>query len=126
MGYRPRHERDADQGRDGSALRRAVSFPASRGSAFGARIQGSGGDRASRTQGRGHHAAERGVTLTFTNGVKVTADAVIGADGVHSTIREAMLGPEKPRFTGRVAYRTVFPAALLGDKQITPARTKWW
>ena len=66
------------------------------------------------------------VTLTFADGSRVTADAVIGADGVHSVIREWMLGPEKPRFSGRVAYRTTYPARLLGAAPITPVRTKWW
>ena len=65
-------------------------------------------------------------TLTFADGTRTHADAVIGADGVHSRVREIMLGPEQPRFTGRVAYRTTFPAALMGDERITPLRTKWW
>jgi len=65
-------------------------------------------------------------SLLFEGGGRVTADVVIGADGVHSLIRETMLGPEQPRFTGRVAYRTTFPAALMGDTRITPVRTKWW
>ena len=68
----------------------------------------------------------QGVTLAFADGSRVLADAVIGADGVHSVVREWMLGPEKPRFSGRVAYRTTFPARLLGAAQITPLRTKWW
>jgi len=67
-----------------------------------------------------------GVTLLFANGARVRADAVIAADGVHSTVRETLLGPEAPRFTGRVAYRTTFPASRLGDARITPVRTKWW
>ncbi|MGH8636649.1 MAG: FAD-dependent monooxygenase, partial [Burkholderiales bacterium] len=67
-----------------------------------------------------------GVTLTFADGTRASAQAVIGADGVHSTVRNGMLGPEKPRFTGRVAYRTTYPARLLGDQRITPVRTKWW
>lgn len=66
------------------------------------------------------------VTLTFTDGSTETVDALIAADGVHSIVRDAMLGKEEPRFTGRVAYRTTFSAALLGDKQIAPSRTKWW
>jgi salicylate hydroxylase/6-hydroxynicotinate 3-monooxygenase len=65
-------------------------------------------------------------SLLFEDGGRVTADVVIGAEGVHSLIRETMLGPEQPRFTGRVAYRTTFPAALMGDTRITPVRTKWW
>ena len=66
------------------------------------------------------------VSLTFADGARAEAQAVIGADGVHSVVREHMLGPERPRFTGRVAYRTTFPARLLGAAAITPARTKWW
>lgn len=67
-----------------------------------------------------------GVAITFTDGSRAEADCVVGADGVHSTVRELMLGPEQPRFTGRVAYRTTFPAALMGSERITPVRTKWW
>ena len=66
------------------------------------------------------------VTLHFADGARVHADAVIGADGVHSIIRETLLGPEQPRFTGRVAYRTTFAASRLADARITPVRTKWW
>jgi 2-polyprenyl-6-methoxyphenol hydroxylase-like FAD-dependent oxidoreductase len=66
------------------------------------------------------------VTLCFADGERVRSDAVIGADGVHSLVREALLGPEQPRFTGRVAYRTTYPAARLRDAHITHARTKWW
>ena len=65
------------------------------------------------------------VRLTFTDGETAEADAVIGADGVHSVVREALLGPEKPRFTGRVAYRTVFPADRLNGLAIDPC-VKWW
>src|SRR5437016_7902618 len=49
-----------------------------------------------------------GVILRFADGSSAQADAVIGADGVHSRVREILLGPEKPKFTGRVAHRTVF------------------
>lgn len=66
------------------------------------------------------------VTLTFADGETETVDALIAADGVHSIVRDAMLGKEEPRFTGRVACRTTFPAKLLGDQQIASSRTKWW
>jgi 6-hydroxynicotinate 3-monooxygenase len=69
--------------------------------------------------------AER-ATLRFDDGSAASADLVIGADGVHSTIREWMLGAENPRWTGRVAYRTTFPAALLGGMEIESSCTKWW
>jgi salicylate hydroxylase/6-hydroxynicotinate 3-monooxygenase len=66
-----------------------------------------------------------GVTLSFADGGRVRADMVVGADGVHSLVRETLLGAEKPRFTGRVAYRTTYPASRL-RAPITPVRTKWW
>jgi salicylate hydroxylase/6-hydroxynicotinate 3-monooxygenase len=56
----------------------------------------------------------------------VRADAVIGADGVHSVVRGALFGPEKPRFSGRVAYRSLFPVSRLGDFRVNPLHTKWW
>ena len=67
-----------------------------------------------------------GVDLHFSNGAVIKADAVIGADGVHSLIREQMLGPEQPRFTGKVAYRTTFPASRIKGVTMAPVRTKWW
>ena len=75
---------------------------------------------------QGIEAGPSSVTLAFEDGGSETLDAVIGADGVHSLIRERMLGKEAPRFTGRVAYRTVFPTALLGEKRLNESRTKWW
>jgi salicylate hydroxylase/6-hydroxynicotinate 3-monooxygenase len=66
-----------------------------------------------------------GVVLRFTDGGTATADAVIGADGVHSRVREILLGAERPKFTGRVAHRTVFPASLMQGSAVATC-TKWW
>lgn len=65
------------------------------------------------------------VRLAFADGSTAEADAVIGADGVHSRVREFLHRAEDPKFTGYVAYRTTFPAALLGDRKISD-NTKWW
>ncbi|WP_428485212.1 FAD-dependent monooxygenase [Rhodopila sp.] len=65
------------------------------------------------------------VRMIFTNGETAVADAVIGADGVHSVVRDLMLGAEQPRYTGRVAYRTVFPTARLNGLPVEPC-VKWW
>jgi salicylate hydroxylase/6-hydroxynicotinate 3-monooxygenase len=67
----------------------------------------------------------QGVTLHFADGSRTQADAVIGADGTHSRVRELLLGQERPQATGRVAYRTVFPASLLNGYEIDE-HTKWW
>jgi 6-hydroxynicotinate 3-monooxygenase len=65
------------------------------------------------------------VRMRFTNGETAEADAVIGADGVHSVVRETLFGREDPVFTGRVAYRTVFPARLLHGLTLDDC-VKWW
>lgn len=66
------------------------------------------------------------VLLKFEDGTLVRANAVIGADGVHSLIRDKLLGPEEPRFTGKIAYRTTYPSSRLKGVDIGQSRTKWW
>jgi 6-hydroxynicotinate 3-monooxygenase len=66
-----------------------------------------------------------GVRLAFANGEIVVADAVIGADGVHSVVRDILFGASPVNYTGRIAYRTTYPAALLGGQKIDDC-TKWW
>jgi salicylate hydroxylase/6-hydroxynicotinate 3-monooxygenase len=66
------------------------------------------------------------VALAFADGTMLEADLVIGADGAHSLVREHVAGPEQPRFTGRLAYRTTFPASRLRGVDIGTSRTKWW
>jgi salicylate hydroxylase/6-hydroxynicotinate 3-monooxygenase len=73
----------------------------------------------------GLETSAAGVTLHFADGSSASADAVVGADGVHSKVREFLLGAEKPRFTGRVAHRTVFPTAQM-DGFALDTCTKWW
>jgi 2-polyprenyl-6-methoxyphenol hydroxylase-like FAD-dependent oxidoreductase len=66
------------------------------------------------------------VALAFADGTRAHADAVIGADGVHSVVREIIIGADIPIHKGRIAYRAVFASALLAGKDIGPSRTKWW
>jgi 2-polyprenyl-6-methoxyphenol hydroxylase-like FAD-dependent oxidoreductase len=66
------------------------------------------------------------VALAFADGSAVEADLVIGADGAHSLVREHVAGPEQPRFTGKLAYRTTYPASRLSGINIGTARSKWW
>jgi 2-polyprenyl-6-methoxyphenol hydroxylase-like FAD-dependent oxidoreductase len=68
----------------------------------------------------------QGVTLTFADGSKATADAVVGADGVHSLVRNIVVGPDEPIHKGRIAYRSVYSTSLLNGRDIGPSRTKWW
>ena len=45
----------------------------------------------------------------LANGASMTADVVVGADGLHSHARHALNGAQAPFFTGQVAWRAVVP-----------------
>jgi len=66
-----------------------------------------------------------GVRLAFAGGETAEADALIGADGVNSIVRSTLFGDSEPSFTGRIAYRTTYPARLLEGFDIGDC-TKWW
>jgi 6-hydroxynicotinate 3-monooxygenase len=75
------------------------------------------------------HLAEReyDVLLTFANGKRVAAKLVIGADGINSVIREILLGPEKPRFSGWVGHRALVNMDKLRATGLAYERcVKWW
>ena len=48
-----------------------------------------------------------GVTVTLAGGETLRGSALIGADGMWSRIREAVVGDGKPRVSGHIAYRAV-------------------
>lgn len=49
----------------------------------------------------------------FDDGKTVRAACVIGADGIHSRVRESMFGPSQPTFVGCVAWRGLVPMEKL-------------
>ena len=49
----------------------------------------------------------------FADGSTAEADVIVGADGIHSAVRTALFGPDAPRFTGKICYRSVIPAAAV-------------
>jgi 6-hydroxynicotinate 3-monooxygenase len=63
--------------------------------------------------------------MTFADGTTAEADFVVGADGVNSRIRELLLGPTPPVFSGVVAYRSAFSTSRLSGRQFADS-TKWW
>ncbi|HXN13385.1 MAG TPA: FAD-dependent monooxygenase [Candidatus Acidoferrales bacterium] len=66
------------------------------------------------------------VEVQFENGATADADVVIGADGIHSAVRAAILGPESPRFSGHVVYRGLVPAMRVAHLGIEVAASSWW
>jgi salicylate hydroxylase len=53
---------------------------------------------------------ETGARLTFANGAQATADVVIGADGIHSTLQRYVTTPSAPLYSGSIACRGVIRA----------------
>jgi salicylate hydroxylase len=66
-----------------------------------------------------------GAEIRFDGGARVVADLVIGADGIHSTVRSALLGAEAPRFAGCVAYRGLVPAERVADLGLEVGLVSW-
>ena len=69
------------------------------------------------------HLDRRGVAIaddrvTFADGATVAADVVIGADGIHSVVRAAIVGADAPRFSGSIAYRGLVPAERLAHLEL--------
>jgi salicylate hydroxylase len=65
------------------------------------------------------------VEAQFDNGSTVSVDVLVGADGIHSEVRHALLGPEKPRFTGCAAYRGLVPADRLTHLDLERTTQIW-
>ena len=66
------------------------------------------------------------VEAQFDNGTTANADLIIGADGIHSTVRELIVGPESPRFSGHIAYRGLVPAERLVHLGLEVNASSWW
>lgn len=66
------------------------------------------------------------VEVRFQNGATASAEVVIGADGIHSNVRAAILGPELPHFSGHVAYRGLVPAERVAQLGIEVVASSWW
>jgi salicylate hydroxylase len=66
-----------------------------------------------------------GATARFRDGSEVEADVVVGADGIHSAVRASLFGPDAPRFTGKICYRSVLPASDLSRGGLEPYEGTW-
>jgi salicylate hydroxylase len=66
-----------------------------------------------------------GVTLHFANGASAQADLMVGSDGVHSVVRNALFGERKAEFTGIVAWRGMVPMEVLPQELRRNVGTNW-
>lgn len=64
-------------------------------------------------------------TLSFAGQPPLRGRAVIGAEGLHSAIRQQMLGDGPPRISGHTTYRSVIPTAQMPQDLRWNAATLW-
>jgi salicylate hydroxylase len=55
----------------------------------------------------GFEQFDSGVKLFFSDGRTVETDLLIGADGIHSIVRQNLIGDGLPNYAGRVSWRAV-------------------
>ncbi len=65
------------------------------------------------------------VEARFENGTRITRDILIGADGIHSRVRQILFGEDRPRFTGCIAYRGLVPAERLAALNLEVTSNSW-
>lgn len=73
----------------------------------------------------GFRQDKHGVHMSVGGGAE-QGHLLVGADGVHSTVRRALWGTEQARFTGHVAWRGLVPSRCLRSGLIKPVTGVWW
>jgi salicylate hydroxylase len=63
--------------------------------------------------------------LRFADGGSAAADVVIGADGIHSTVRNEVFGASPATYSGLCAFRALVPAQEAPEFARRPAQTLW-
>ncbi|MEY2770622.1 MAG: hypothetical protein RIQ38_1041 [Pseudomonadota bacterium] len=66
-----------------------------------------------------------GVRLHLRDGRCIEGDALIGADGVRSVVRNQLWGPTDPEFSGMVAWRGLIPMEALPEHLQAPVGSTW-
>jgi salicylate hydroxylase len=66
-----------------------------------------------------------GVTFELSDGSRHSANGLLAADGVHSVLREQLLGEDKAQFTGLLAWRGLVPVDRVSAHLQAQVGTNW-
>ncbi len=77
------------------------------------------------TAATGFTQTATGITLHLTSGEQIQGDMLIGADGVHSAIRQHLFGAGRAQFTGIMAWRGLIPMQRLPPHLQRLVGTNW-
>ena len=70
-------------------------------------------------------STDSGVTFELNDGSHHSAHALLAADGVHSVLREQLLGEDKAQFTGLLAWRGLVPVERVSEHLRAQVGTNW-
>ena len=79
----------------------------------------------SRREVRGFTQTGEACELQFENHPPVTGDVLIGADGVHSQVRQSLFGEDRPQFTGIIVWRGIVPMEKLPKHMARMVGSNW-
>ncbi|MEW2412433.1 FAD-dependent oxidoreductase [Streptomyces sp. NPDC046866] len=74
----------------------------------------------------GYEQDAAGATVLLEDGERITGDALIGADGIHSAIRAQLVGDGAPRNSGITVYRALIPMDRVPEELRHLTSVTWW
>ncbi len=66
------------------------------------------------------------VKVRFADGHEASGDLLIGADGVHSVVREHVAGPDRAIWSGQFSWRGVAPASVAQESGLELRHHSFW
>lgn len=66
-----------------------------------------------------------GVTATFANGASRSGEFLVASDGIHSNVRQQLIGQLPARDSGLCAWRAMIPSDRLPERFGAPTQTLW-